>query len=291
MWGAATLLVASAGCSPRTLVLVDPCPNGGVTICLGLSDASGPFDSSDASDLSIPSDVASDVPPMTTLLQGLVGLWHLDGNAMDSSGNGNNGTLVGLDPASAWVPGGRLSGALAINSQGYVLVPLSRSIASIVTGVTISAWAYSDGTVFDYGTALSRQIGNTLQQYYHLSLKEPAGDPSLFITTTLNTVATQILQSVPVSPRVWTHLVGTYDGKAATLYVDGTLVASFPFAMGNFTYVLADGSPDTTPIILGGNANMQPVTELFPGRIDEIALYNRALNTSEILQLYNAVIF
>jgi hypothetical protein len=85
--------------------------------------------------------------------------------------------------------------------------------------------------------------------------------------------------------------VGTYDGKAATLYVDGTLVASVPFAMGNFSYVLADGSPDTTPIILGGNGNMQPVTELFPGRIDEIALYNRALNTSEILQLSNAVTF
>ena len=69
----------------------------------------------------------------------------------------------------------------------------------------------------------------------------------------------------------------------ATLYVDGALVDAVP-RTGTFP-------ADTTPLILGGNGNDQTVSELFPGRIDEIALYNRALDAAEIQQLANAVSF
>lgn len=48
---------------------------------------------------------------------------------------------------------------------------------------------------------------------------------------------------------------------------------------------------NTTPIILGGNGNNQLVSERFPGRIDEIALYNRALDPNEIQQLASGVTF
>ena len=111
-------LVAPAGCAPRTLVVVSACTDGEVAPCP-------------------PS-------PNVTLLQGLVGFWHLDESAgstvaVDSSGNGNDGTLMDLDPATAWVTG-HDQGGLRVGGTGYVQVPLSPSIAAISTGVTISAW-------------------------------------------------------------------------------------------------------------------------------------------------------
>ncbi len=51
---------------------------------------------------------------------------------------------------------------------------------------------------------------------------------------------------------------------------------------------------DTTPFILGGNGNGAGdtnVTERFPGRIDEIMLYRRALSAAEVMQLHDGVLF
>lgn len=271
----------SIGCSARTLVVVDPCPNGGVATCSSRIDSSV-FDVSDAADASFNSDAS-----LSTLRQGLVGLWHFDelpGSplAMDSSGNGNHGTLVGLDSTTAWVTG-RFGGALQTGGVGYALVPLKPSIAGIVVGVTVSAWIYWEGTIpVDFGTALSRQIGSTIQQYYHLSLYLD-GSPNLFLGTTAVPSA-KLTAPPPGIPRfVWTHLAGTYDGSTAALYVDGVRVIT-SMVTGTFPV-------DTTPVILGGNGNNQVISERFPGRIDEIALYDRALDANEIQQLASGVTF
>ncbi len=266
-------LAICAGCSSRTLIAVDPCPDGGTVSCLG-SDGSPFVDGIDA----------VDVP--TTLVQGLVGLWHFDdatgSTVTDSSGNANHGTLFGLDPTTAWVPG-RLGTALDTNGQGYALVMPSPSIATIVSEVTVSAWVYFSGTIVDFGTALSKQIGTTLQQYYHLGLGPNDARPSLFIQAMVNTAPIHANAPAAIPPAIWTHMAGTYNGTTAALYVDGALVVSLPIA-GGF-------SLETRPVILGGNGNNSIIDERFPGRIDEIALYNRALSANEIQQLARGVTF
>ena len=265
------LLGFLAACSPRTLALVDLYSDGG-----------HPPPSIDGTP-----GGTSDTATSTTLLRGLVGLWHLDDAvgstvARDSSGNGNDGTLVGLDPAQAWVSG-RLNGALDTNGVGYASVANSDSINSITTEVTVSAWVYFDGVISaDYGTAISKQVGTTNEQYYHLSLYQD-GTPTLFIGFSASVLPVRPIASQPVVSKQWTHLAGTYDGSVATLYVDGVEADSLPIS-GVFPL-------DKRPVILGGNGNAGTVTELFPGRIDEVALYNRALTPDEIQQLATPVAF
>jgi Concanavalin A-like lectin/glucanases superfamily len=274
---------ASAGCSARTLVLVDSCSDGGGVVCVV------PVDSSVvAEEVSGPETSGAPEAPPSTLRQGLVGLWRFDEvagtTALDSSGNDNHGTLKDLDPATAWVPGHLGGNSLETGGVGYVLVPLSDSIASIVSAVTVSAWVSFDGPIVDYGTAISRQISDTLQQYYHIGLWQADGEPSMYIATRINAVNVHVTAPGPTTRVTWTHLAGTYDGSRATLYVDGTLVASLGPITGRYTM-------DTTPVILGGNGNNQLITERFPGRIDEIALYNRALDSSEIQKLASGAPF
>jgi hypothetical protein len=254
------LVIAANGlaCSAGTLTAVDPCP-------AGTASADG-------------------------MSCGLVGLWHLDEEAgatvaVDASGNHNDGKLFQLDPATAWVTSGKVGNALAVDGLGYVEVPLSDSIAGIVSAVTVSAWVYLDGSISatdEYGTALSRQLGTALDQYYHLSLYKADAEPSLWITPSNGVTPVHPLAPA-ITPRTWTHLAGTYDGKVAILYVGGTRVA-----MSAITGMF---SGDSTTVILGGNRNNQTVTELFPGRIDEIALYNRALTDVEIQRLAKAASF
>ena len=274
------LLGAVAGCAPRTLVLVDLVADSG----LAPTPIDGHFsDTSDASDAARASDAATPA----TLLRGLVGLWHLDDGvgskvALDSSGNGNHATLVGLDPTVAWVAG-RQGGALATNGAGYALVEDSASIDGITAQVTVSAWVYFDGVIpVDYGTAISREIGASDLQYYHLSLFQD-GTPTLFIGLSAKGVPVRATAATVIEPRRWTHLAGTYDGSRAVLFVDGVEVSSRSIS-GTFVQ-------DTTPVVLGGNGNKVGITEWFPGCLDEIALYNRALSPEEIRLLAAAVEF
>src|SRR5688572_19079516 len=74
--------------------------------------------------------------------QGLVGHWRLDEgrtrSTADSSGNGNNGTLIGSGGPS-WITG-TVSNALRFDGRDeYVNVPNSASLG-ITEDITIAAW-------------------------------------------------------------------------------------------------------------------------------------------------------
>jgi hypothetical protein len=256
---AIVLCGASTACSQRVLVAVDPdpCTDGGLIGC---------------------------VPE--GLLDGLIGYWRLDDGpgsvtAHDWSGRGNHGTLVELDPASAWVAG-RAGLALDVRARGWVLVTPSATVDAIRDRLTISAWVYLDGTIVDWGTAVSRQIGTTLLQHYHISLNQQE-QPSLFVTTA--NAGVLLIAPNRVARATWVHLAGVFDGASARLYVDGAAVGERPLD-GTF-------APDVTPLVLAGNGNGVGgvVSERFPGRVDEIMLYRRALGEEEIRQLHAGALF
>ena len=258
----AALWFAQAGCGPRVLQVVDPDP---------CKDAE-------------PSPRC--VPP--GLLDGLIGYWHLDDgpgstSVHDGSGNRNDGLLGGADATNAWTSG-KAGMALGIGGTRWATVPPSTLLDSIRESLTLTAWVFLDGTIVEWATAASRQLGATVEQHYHLSL-DIAGRPHVFVTTEGGRLAS-VVAPAPVAARTWTHLAETYDGAGIVLYVDAVAVASLPLA-GPIV-------PDTTPLILGGNGNGNAAalpTELFPGRIDEIMLYRRALSEAEIGQLHAGVLF
>ncbi len=226
--------------------------------------------------------------PQTGLLDNLIGYWRLDDGAgstvaYDSSGRGNEGALHDLDPNSAWVDG-RSQGALALAHAGWVQVAPSPSINSLTDHLTLSVWVNLESALKPdtWGTVLSRQIGTSNYQHYHIALYAET-QPSLFLITSSGFVLIRPPDTVPMG--VWTHLAGVYDGAVARLYVNGAEVGSQALT-GSF-------ATDTTPVILGGNANDASgiPDELVPGRIDELMLYARALSVTEIGQLAAGALF
>ena len=75
----------------------------------------------------------------------------------------------------------------------------------------------------------------------------------------------------------WSHLAATYSGSTMRLYVNGVQVATRSVGTGLTT--------GTLPLRIGGNSIWG---EWFAGRIDEVRVYNRALNQTEILSDMNA---
>jgi hypothetical protein len=85
-------------------------------------------------------------------------------------------------------------------------------------------------------------------------------------TTTVNAIGTSQL---PVN--TWTHLAVTYDGSSVRVYMNGVLVRT-KSQSGTI-------STSTGVLRIGGNSIS---AQYFSGVIDEVRIYNRALNQTEI---------
>ena len=74
----------------------------------------------------------------------------------------------------------------------------------------------------------------------------------------------------------WHHLVGVYDGTIQALYVDGQLQA-FEVKTGLVN------TWDGYTFLIGSETNKLAT---FPGLIDDVCVYDDALDANEVLDLY-----
>ena len=88
----------------------------------------------------------------------------------------------------------------------------------------------------------------------------------------MNTGTVQSIQApVSLATKTWTHLTVTYNGVVLRFYVNGTLVTS--------RATTGTMAPSTGVLRIGGS---NVASEWFAGRIDDVRLYARALEQSEI---------
>ncbi|MFC1715845.1 LamG domain-containing protein [Candidatus Poribacteria bacterium] len=199
---------------------------------------------------------------------GLIGYWPFDENsgktAKDQSGNGYDGEFVG-EPN--WVPG-KFGSALEFDgSSSYVNVPDAPDMA-IEKDITFGCW-FSPGETIDPGNNAWRLMSKNndsfllfnYEQLGHLGwLVKDDGGTNHVVHSTNNTWEAE----------TWYHVAGTYDGQDLTIYIDGVLDNSAPFS-GNIGLSALD-------LWIGAD----DLTAFFPGAIDEVRMYNRALNEAEV---------
>ena len=219
--------------------------------------------------------VPSNVP--TT---GLVGWWPFTGNANDESGNGNNGTVNGATLTIDRF--GNANSAYSFNSVpdridiGSSLGP-NTSIGAPNTSWSASAWINRNnlnGVVAftDYNSI----AGNSNDQTFITLQVEQNLAYASFRTNGVDVS----VSAGNISSNQWHHIAYTVNNGLLKLYVDGNLVAQTNFdSLYNFY---------ESPVYRIGsvmyNGNYGPST----GLIDDIGIWNRALTTQEITNLYNA---
>jgi hypothetical protein len=207
----------------------------------------------------------------------LVAYWKFDeaagaSTAADSSGNGNDGTLSMIDPATAWEQG-HLGNGIHIHDFGHVvMVKSSTSLDSMANTFTIAAWVKRveprSGT---YASIVSRQLGTQGQDMFNFG----------FVDGRLRFNGDRLTELIAPErgPAVgtWGHVAITYDGQRLRMYINAMEVAGTG-RMGNI-------GPGDRPLIIGGNQNGGQTAEPLEGVIDELRFYNRALAPTEIAAL------
>ena len=215
--------------------------------------------------------VAHEVRPQE---EGLVAYWKFDegkGSLIyDASGNGHDGSVKD----ARWVPG-KVNGALNFEKGGFVEVPDHPGLR-LQKDFTITAWinktraskkgssmgivSKSSPDCWDYDLFMST---SKLEHpaFYSDAFKAPDGD-------------IEVISTIPVKLNEWHHIAVTRKGDNAKIYMDGVVTgtATLPEDLASSANNLFIGYDHD-----GG----------FTGSIDEVRIYNRALDNREIKDVMN----
>ncbi len=212
---------------------------------------------------------------------GLVGHWTFDGKhlssatATDVSGSGNNGVLTSMSEQENAVIG-KAGQALRFNGvDETVRIPNTASINP--NTITVSAWlkVTSGGTI---GSIFSKDepSNNRVWQFR----KEANGTVIFLVFRDSDSTNNQAQSVVSVDDGKWHLVTGTWDGTNIRVYIDGVQSGSATV----FSGILKQGEANNAYI--GRMETASP--NFFPGLLDEVRMYNRALTSSEIQALYKA---
>lgn len=241
---------------------------------------------------------------------GLVGYWQLGeatGDAIDSSSNTNDGTygtavtrgVAGPRPIDGFLGLSASNTAAGFTDNNALTSSITVTDADVLdpgTGdLSFSLFVNVDDAAAVLGVAISKMgtdvPSSDVRNGYYFAYRESSDQADLNIA---DPTAGSALREAGLTPETWHHIVGvihpnrdvtTPDGYAAsgvTLYLNGSL-------LGTLATDRIDGDDINTAsdFVIG---SLRDGSFGFAGEIDEVAIFNRALSSSEASALYQAAV-
>jgi uncharacterized repeat protein (TIGR02543 family) len=216
-----------------------------------------------------------DATKFNAFSKGLVAYYPFNGNAKDTTGNGNTGIETNVTYASDRSDSASSAGDFRQNA--YVEVPNLHSLKNYP--ITCSAWIYLE----TYQTSLSWYGWGDM---YILGKDQPGIVGSVIGLHTdaqfTNALSyTDFRSNYVPSLKKWIQVALTINSdRQAALYVDGSQTASWQASTAEFTdlpFLIS------TPYIFN-----QFARQSFQGYLDDIRIYDRALASTEVAALYSS---
>jgi len=233
-----------------------------------------------------------------SLSNGLVGYWTFDGKdtaqdgsgkltAYDRSGQGNNATSTGTNvPQKA---SGKIGQALNFDGVNDFLDPGYLSQLTGASFISASYWAKTtDQTnrLVAIGSYAGAGGAANLAFEFNRGAALPESNKLWFgardvATNELDFYTTNTTNAMDGQ---WHHVVAIFDFAGATgqIYLDGVSQAVSYQSQG----VLTTMDALTQSVYIGALDNVGTPANYFPGSLDDVRIYNRALTPDEIKRLY-----
>jgi uncharacterized protein (TIGR02145 family) len=229
--------------------------------------------------------IKADLP--ATLQTGLVGYWPFCGNANDASGNNNNGTVNGATLTTDRF--GNANSAYSFDGlSNYISVNNTSNLNP--TSISISGWVNNSASPTNNQEGSKALITKWFQQIncgnngdnYTLQISRN-NNTNVFIAASVynNLFSSAIGSSNDIIGLFnWHHFTFIHDALIGEkLFVDGVLVSS--------NSVTGNLCSTTNKLYFGCDNDLGTLWRFFSGKLDDIAIYNRALTATEIQQLYS----
>ena len=221
------------------------------------------------------------VPPSYVPTNNLVGWWPFNGNANDESGNGRHGTVHGATLCSD--RNGNINNAYRFNgTSNYITAPGNTPFTN---GLSISIWVKITGNNqnidCNYGCSHflvsrleDRANGHFKLSYWPLNSRFGCDLDRFWMNTGLMDTI-----SYPIPQISWQHVVMTYNNNRINLYINGRLA--------NTKIHNSSIATINTPFYFGRHNQNSSFTYFLNGEMDDIGIWNRALDSCEVLGLYH----
>jgi len=231
------------------------------------------------------STISVTLPDVNT---GLLAYYPFTGNTNDASGNNNNGSIVGGVTLTTDRLGNANKAYSFDGSSGYITLNSVTKLNLGNSSSSFSLWFNTTTPTIPY-TILSKQKRNSPYTGYDISLinsnnlnVEIIQDYSLSKTSDFNFTTNDIADGA------WHHLVAVYESNnTCKLYIDNVLQSSYTLtgAIGDYNTDYANASFELGS--RGSDNGTQAGANFFKGKMDDVRVYNRALNSSDVSYLYN----
>jgi hypothetical protein len=230
----------------------------------------------------------------TTLSNGLVAYYPFNGNANDSSGNKNNGTVYNATLTTDRF--GNANNAYSFNGvNSYISVPNSATLQFANSEQSISLWIYLN----NIPNLINNDMSIISKTNQNLSI-DPTGNSDMGFEVSIGGTGNQLfdrfknagdttswgklyLDSASLSLNSWNNFVFTVDKQNSIMYafLNGTKIDS------SIIPPAAEIGLNNLPLLIGNGYWMNGVvpTYHFLGLLDDIRIYNRVLNQQEITYL------
>jgi hypothetical protein len=214
--------------------------------------------------------------------RGLIGWWPGEGNAND---------LVGVH--HGWLANGTTADGNGLVNQAFVFdgvddwVAIADDPTLRPMRLTVMAWVQFDS--LDSPNAaepglqyvIFRGNGRQIDYYEGFAIRKIRSQGRDHLSFLVTSVAGQPIiatSAIPVTTNRFYHIAGVYDGSRIQFYVDGHLQGERPICFP-LDY-------DDRGISLG--SSMHSYDGLLQGKLDEVALWDRALSSDEIAAVWSA---
>jgi hypothetical protein len=217
-------------------------------------------------------------------LRKYVAFWPGENTANDVFGS-LNGTLEG---GASFDASGKVGSAFSFNGVNQDVKVVDNDALDLSSGMTLEAWIRPSRSGY-WQNIISKWDAIYMapaQKSYVLGLY-PDNRVYVGISRNGDDYGTQgsksSLSTASIPLNEWTHVAGSYDGLTLRIYINGKLAG--PTVSYSGIGNIFKGTDDLSiGAVVGGGGFISP----FQGRIDQPAIYKRALDQGEILVSYKA---
>lgn len=226
---------------------------------------------------------AADCTPESSVTDGLVAWYELDGNGIDSSGNGHDGVVNGATATTD--RDGNAGAAMSFDGTDFISLG-GLDIPSGSDELTLAAWINTNE--FDQRRILSKATGIGTEDHYFMLGTIGSGQVRSRLRTGGSVTYTPYSAPGDIPSNVWTHVAMVYDGTQMRFYVNG-IPSDNPSPTSQMSPQPKTGTVDTN---VGVNTwiGQNPVGGYsFVGAIDDVRIYNRSLSAEELQEVMTGV--
>jgi hypothetical protein len=201
----------------------------------------------------------------------LMAYYRLDGDAVDGSGRGHDGIVMG--PTSTTDRFGAASRAMSFDGVDDMIEIADSPDFDFNQPLTVALWVNSSssqtgGLVGQWGPGGE---GGDAFQLYNDDVRLYAAFPESGLTT--------VNDPTPYANGTWRFIAVTCDGSTVRFFLDGVPGASASVAV--------DPVDSAQPVILGMERINWDSINHFAGAMDDVRIYNRVLSDNDIMDLAN----